>query len=45
VFDDQGQPLRVVSFPRIAEELDALYQQLAERELAAGSSAARRVFS
>jgi hypothetical protein len=45
VFDDQGQPLRVVSFPRIAEELDALYQQLAERELAAGSSAARRLFS
>jgi hypothetical protein len=45
VFDDQGQPLSSQSYPHIAEELSALYRELAARELAAGSSAARRLFS
>jgi hypothetical protein len=45
VSDDQGQFLRPESFPMISEELQDLYAALAERDLAAGSPAARRLFS
>lgn len=45
VFDDQGRALQDTSFPRIAEDLSALYASLAERGLPAGSPAARRLFS
>jgi hypothetical protein len=45
VTDDNGQPLHAESFPGIGAELDTLYAQLAERDLAAGSPAARRLFS
>jgi hypothetical protein len=45
VFDDQGQLLQPSAFPQIAEELATLYAKLAERDLAAGTLAARRLFS
>lgn len=45
VFDDQGRELFPEDFPAIGEELRGRYQRLAERELAAGSAAARRLFS
>jgi len=45
VSDDNGQPLHPDAFTSIGLELSALYDQLAERDLAAGSSVARRLFS
>jgi hypothetical protein len=43
--DDQGQPLGEEGFASIDEALKHLYTQLASRDLAAGSVAARRLFS
>jgi hypothetical protein len=43
--DDNGQPLQPEGFAAIGRELEALYQRLAERDLAAGTAAARRLFS
>lgn len=45
VVDDRGQPLGPPAFASIDTELKRLYAALAERDLAAGSPAARRVFS
>lgn len=43
--DDAGQPLTPESFQSIGGELAGLYQQLEAHSLAAGSPAARRLFS
>ncbi|UUX97210.1 cell division protein ZipA C-terminal FtsZ-binding domain-containing protein [Aquabacterium sp. J223] len=43
--DDQGQPITLGAFAAIGRELQGLYARLAERDLAAGSVTARRVFS
>ena len=43
--DDQGQPVSVQAFAAIGRELDQLYERLAQLDLAAGSPAARRLFS
>jgi hypothetical protein len=43
--DDRGQPLTPDSFAFIDGELVRLYEALAARDLAAGSAAARRLFS
>ncbi len=43
--DDQGQPFGEEGFASIEEALQHLYTQLASRDLAAGSVAARRLFS
>lgn len=45
MFDDQGQPFSPQAFPAVGQALEQLYQALAARELAAGSAAARRLFS
>ncbi|RZS57012.1 cell division protein ZipA C-terminal FtsZ-binding domain-containing protein [Sphaerotilus mobilis] len=45
VSDDQDQPLKPAAFPQIGEDLAQLYAELSERDLAAGSLAARRLFS
>jgi hypothetical protein len=45
VVDGDGQPLGPHGFAAIHEELARLYRQLASRDLAAGSPAARRLFS
>jgi hypothetical protein len=45
VVDDQGQPLSAAGFASIGGELGRLYEALAARDLAAGSAAARRLFS
>jgi hypothetical protein len=45
VVDDQQQPVNLHAFVTIGQELDGLYQQLAKLDLAAGSAAARRLFS
>ena len=45
VTDDRGQPLNLHAFAAIDQELGALYKALESRELAAGSLAARRLFS
>lgn len=45
VSDDQDQPLLPSAFPQIGADLAQLYAELAERDLAAGSLAARRLFS
>jgi hypothetical protein len=45
VVDDRGQPLGPPAFAAIDAELKRLYEALAQRDLAAGSAAARRVFS
>lgn len=45
VSDDRGQFLRPDVFPTISEELQDLYAALAAHDLAAGSPAARRLFS
>ncbi len=45
VSDDQDQPLGPTAFPQIGEDLAQLYAELSERDLAAGSLAARRLFS
>jgi hypothetical protein len=45
VVDDFGEPISVHAFAAIDQELAELYQQLEKRDLAAGSAAARRLFS
>lgn len=45
VVDDYGEPITVHAFAVIAQELEQLYAQLEARDLAAGSAAARRLFS
>ncbi len=45
VCDDRGQVLPLVAFQHIGQELSTLYKALASRDLAAGSLAARRLFS
>jgi hypothetical protein len=45
LYDDGGQPLHPQSFTAIGQELEQLYAALAERDLAAGSPVARRLFS
>jgi len=45
VVDDQGRPLSEDGFASIASELERLYATLATHGLAAGSGAARRLFS
>lgn len=43
--DEQGQPITLHAFAAIGQELKQLYKALEERDLAAGSAAARRLFS
>jgi len=45
IVDDNGRPLSAEGFAGIRAELAKLYEALAARDLAAGSSAARRLFS
>lgn len=45
VVDDYGEPITVHAFAQIGKELEQLYAQLEARDLAAGSAAARRLFS
>ncbi len=45
VVDDDGRPVTADGFAAIGRELETLYAALAARELAAGSPAARRLFS
>lgn len=45
VCDDRGQVLPLQAFAAIGQELSTLYHALASRDLAAGSLAARRLFS
>lgn len=43
--DDQGQPITLHAFAAIGQELQTLYTRLEALDLAAGSAAARRLFS
>lgn len=43
--DDQGAPVTLHAYAAIGKELGSLYRQLESRDLAAGSAAARRLFS
>lgn len=43
--DDAGVPLKLQAFPAIGSEILKLYDALESRDLAAGSAAARRLFS
>lgn len=43
--DDYGEPITLHAFAGIGKELEALYARLESRDLAAGSPAARRLFS
>lgn len=43
--DDQGQPFSPAAFAAIEGELQRLYEALSQRDLAAGSAPARRLFS
>jgi hypothetical protein len=45
VTDDNGQPLSTDTLDRIGADLEQLYDALEERDLAAGSPQARRLFS
>lgn len=45
VVDDQGQPVALHAFDSIGRELNELYRRLEALDLAAGSPAARRLFS
>jgi FtsZ-interacting cell division protein ZipA len=45
VTDDNGQPLVAATLDMIAADLQALYDTLEQRDLAAGSPLARRLFS
>jgi hypothetical protein len=45
IVDDNGQPLSPEGFAAIGNELSQLYDALSERDLSAGSAAARRLFS
>ncbi len=43
--DDEGKPIPPEAFPTIGQQLAELYSQLGAHDLAAGSAAARRLFS
>ena len=43
--DDRGRPITLHAFAGIGADLDVLYRALESRDLAAGSLAARRLFS
>ncbi len=43
--DDHGQPITLHAFDAIGKEIDDLYRRLEQLDLAAGSPAARRLFS
>ena len=43
--DDQGSPVTLQAFAAIGRELEQLYRRLESLDLAAGSPAARRLFS
>jgi len=43
--DDKGRPITLHAFAAIGEDLGLLYRALESRDLAAGSAAARRLFS
>ncbi|MDP2005450.1 MAG: cell division protein FtsZ [Rubrivivax sp.] len=43
--DDQGEPISLHAFAAIGKELDEIYTRLEALDLAAGSAAARRLFS
>jgi len=45
IVDDNGAPLSAAGFEQIGGQLGQLYEALAARDLAAGSPAARRLFS
>ncbi len=45
IVDDNGQPLSTEGFGSIGHELTRLYEALAQRDMAAGSALARRLFS
>jgi len=45
VVDDEGQPVTLHAFAAIGRELDQLYRRFEALDLAAGSPAARRLFS
>jgi hypothetical protein len=45
IVDDDGQPLTTDGFAAIGRQLEQLYGELDGRDLAAGSAAARRLFS
>jgi len=45
IVDDAGRPLGAEGFAAIGGELAQLYEKLEQRDLAAGSLAARRLFS
>lgn len=45
ISDDEARILQPEALPQVGDDLDALYERLAERDLAAGSAAARRLFS
>ena len=45
MIDDQGRPITLHAFAAIGNDLAQLYRALEERDLAAGSVAARRLFS
>ncbi len=45
LIDDQGRQITLHAFAGIGADLEQLYRALDERELAAGSAAARRLFS
>jgi hypothetical protein len=45
LMDHQGVPLGASALDEIAADLTQLYDNLAQRELGAGSSLARRLFS
>jgi hypothetical protein len=45
IVDDQGRPISDAGFAAIGDELEQLYASLRARDLAAGSPAARRLFS
>ncbi len=45
MIDDQGRPITLHAFAAIGGDLAKLYAALASRDLAAGSAAARRLFS
>jgi len=45
MIDDSGRPITLHAFASIGNDLATLYTALASRDLAAGSAAARRLFS
>ena len=45
VVDDGGRPITIGAFDAIAQDIELLYRNLASHDLAAGSPAARRLFS